>query len=153
MKQFFSIAFLSTLLFSSHLLAGEIFTSVWSPNTAIRGADTVAYFSLKLGAKAVKGKGEFKHSYKKVNWLFATQENLEKFKANPEKYAPQYGGYCAYAVGAKNDTASIEVDQWDIVDGKLYLNYNASVKADWEPKKAVYIKAGDVNWPALKKGL
>lgn len=128
--------------------AGEpIYTGTFS-NKAVSGYDTVAYF--KEG-KAVKGKEEFKTDYKGVVWLFASQADLDAFKAEPEKYAPQYGGYCAYAVGAKNDLVSADPEVWKIVNGKLYLNYDKDIQKIWEKDVPGYISKGDSNWPGLAK--
>lgn len=115
---------------------------------AVSGYDTVAYF--KEG-KPVKGSPQFKTQYKGATWLFSSQENLDAFKASPEKYAPQYGGYCAYAVAAKNDLVSADPEAWKIVDGKLYLNYDKDIQADWVAKQSEYIKQGNANWPNLVK--
>lgn len=124
--------------------ASPIYTEVFS-STAVSGYDTVAYFT--EGAP-VKGSDDFKTKYKGATWKFSSTENLEKFKENPEKYAPQYGGYCAYAV-AQGTTASGDPKQWKIVDGKLYLNYNAEIKARWEKDIPGYIKEANKNWPGL----
>ena len=92
---------------------------------AIKGTDTVAYFSLQAGDDAVKGSDEFIHQWQGATWKFATAENRDKFIANPESYAPQYGGYGAYAV-SYGFTKPINPNKWKIVDGKLYLNLNGT---------------------------
>lgn len=136
------IAFLMALaVFTTLVMAKDPIYQ--SKGFAIKGYDTVAYFT---AGKPVKGDKRFSHSYKGATWLFSTQENLDAFKANPEKYAPQYGGYCAYAV-SKGSTAKIEPDSWKVVDGKLYLNYNKSIQKKWEKDIAGYIKKADANWP------
>lgn len=94
---------------------------------AIRGADTVAYFT---EAKAVMGTDEYTTEWQGATWKFSSQENLDLFVAAPEKYAPQYGGYCAYGV-AQNYLVKIEPENWTIVEGKLYLNYSDSVQNKW----------------------
>lgn len=121
-----------------------IYTTIFS-NKAIQGYDTVAYFT---EGKPVKGNKKHTTKYQGANWLFASKENLELFTANPEKYAPQYGGYCAYAV-SQNTTASIEPEQFTVLDGKLYLNYNKSVQELWSTDKPGFIEAADKNWPQL----
>ena len=118
----------------------ELFSS-----TAIRGYDTVAYFN---EGKPVKGSEDYSAEYDQATWLFSSKENLALFKAVPEKYAPQYGGYCAYAV-SQNKTASIKPDLFTIVEGKLYLNYSESINAKWRADQARFIVAADKNWPAL----
>lgn len=134
----------SFLTASSALAADPIYTGLFS-NDAIKGYDTVAYFTQ---GKPVKGKSEFSTEYKEATWLFSSKENLELFKTDPEKYAPQYGGYCAYAV-ANNTTASIKPELFTIYDGKLYLNYNQSINDKWQADKENFIKDADKNWPAL----
>lgn len=114
---------------------------------AIKGYDPVAYFTEK---SPVKGKAEHAFVYMEAKWLFASAENLAAFKANPAKYAPQYGGYCAYAV-AKGSTAKIDPEAWKIVDGKLYLNYSKSIQKKWEKDISGYIQAADANWPNVLK--
>ena len=121
-------------------------TEVFSTKAgAIRGYDTVAYFT---EGKAVKGKPQFTHEWKGAKWRFASAENRDLFKADPEKYAPQYGGYCAYAV-SKGYTASTDPEAWTIHKGKLYLNYSKSVMATWRKDKDGRITKADKNWPAV----
>lgn len=127
--------------------AKEIYTSTFS-NKALSGYDTVAYFTQ---GKPVKGTDNFKTEYKGSEWLFSSQANLDAFKANPEKYAPQYGGYCAYAVGKYNDLVSADPEAWKIVNGKLYLNYNKDIQAEWAANQSEYITKGNANWPGLIK--
>jgi len=114
--------------FSMPALAGkpEIFTGLVAGKGAA-GYDTVAYFTM---GKPVKGSPDFATEWKGATWQFSSAENLEKFKANPAAFAPQYGGYCAYGV-AKGSLVKGEPEQWKIVDGKLYLNYSAGVQKTW----------------------
>lgn len=120
------------------------YTALFS-DKAIKGYDTVAYFT---ESKPVEGKSEFSTEYNEATWLFSSQENLDLFKANPEKYAPQYGGYCAYAV-SKGSTASIRPELFTIHEGKLYLNYNESINDKWSENKQAFISEADKNWPEL----
>jgi hypothetical protein len=83
-----------------------------------------------------------------AKWKFASQANLDLFKANPEKYAPQYGGYCAYGV-AQGYLVKVEPDQFTLLDGKLYLNYDADVQAKWRKDPAAYIKAADAQFHSV----
>lgn len=129
---------------TSAFAVDEIYTGYFS-NTAIKGYDTVAYFTEN---KPVKGSSKFEYSWKGANWHFSSQENLDLFKANPEKYAPQYGGWCAYAV-AQNTTASIEPDLFTIVDDKLYLNYSNKINKKWLANRDEYIIDADKNWPGV----
>lgn len=116
---------------------------------AIRGYDTVAYFT---EGKPVKGKPSLKTTWNGSTWQFSSQENLDRFKANPAKYAPAYGGYCAWAM-AQGYTASTVPEAWDIKDGKLYLNYNLSIRKNWRTDIPGHIKQGDANWPKVRAGL
>jgi len=112
---------------------------------AVSGYDTVAYFT---DGKAVKGKEAFKFNFKGAEWRFASQANMEAFKAEPEKYMPQYGGYCAWAM-ARGHTAASNPEFWSIIDGKLYLNYNAEVKMKWEKQTPMFIKDADKKYPEV----
>ena len=116
-------------------------------DTAINGYDTVAYFTEN---KPVKGRDTFATDWMGAKWKFASQANLDLFKANPEKYAPQYGGYCAYGV-TKDALVKVEPEQFTVRDGKLYLNYDADVQATWLKDPAGFIKAADAKFPALLK--
>ena len=118
-----------------------------STDTAILGYDSVAYFS---DGKPVKGQDGLVADYMGAKWKFATPAHLEQFKADPAKYAPQYGGYCAYGVSQDN-LVSIEPDKFKILDGKLYLNYNADIQAKWLKDPAGFIKQADAKFQALLK--
>ncbi len=143
--------FVSSVLALS-LLSCTVFaadTPIFSTkNGAIRGADAVAYFSLESGAKAVIGTDEFTHEWSGAIWKFASAENRDLFAADPEAYAPKYGGYCAFAV-SHNFTKTIKPDLWEIVDGNLYLNYNRTAYRKWVRDKADSINRADENWPAV----
>ncbi len=115
--------------------------------TALKGYDPVAYF--KEG-RPVKGKDEFRHDWMDAKWYFASAANRDEFARNPEKYAPQFGGYCSWAV-ATGYTASIDPEAWRIVDGKLYLNYSKDVQKKWEQDVPGFIRKGNENWPKLIK--
>ncbi len=115
---------------------------------AIRGYDPVAYHA---EGKPVKGKRAHRVEWKGATWSFASAENKALFEADPEKYAPRYGGYCAWAV-SNGYTASIDPDAWSIVDGKLYLNYSLGVRTQWSENIPGNIAKGDVNWPKLLAG-
>ena len=112
---------------------------------AIRGYDPVAYFTQ---SRPVKGSREFTHRWNGATWRFASAENRDRFAAEPEKYAPQYGGYCAYGV-ASGYAVKIEPDAWSVVDGKLYLNYDRSVQKSWQADVPGYIRKADANWPQV----
>ena len=85
-----------------------------------------------------------------AKWQFSSPESRDLFKANPAQYAPQFGGYCAWAV-SHGYTADIDPEAWKIVNGKLYLNYSKSVQKKWEQDIPKYIEDGNRNWPGLHK--
>ena len=114
-------------------------------DTAINGYDTVAYFTV---GKPVKGLDSFVAEWMGAKWKFASQANLELFKASPDKYAPQYGGYCAYGV-AQGYLVKVEPEQFTVRDGKLYLNYDADVQSKWLKEPAGYIKDADNKFTGL----
>jgi YHS domain-containing protein len=116
-------------------------------DTAINGYDTVAYFTV---GKPVKGQDALATEWMGAKWKFSTQAHLDLFKANPEKYAPQYGGYCAYGV-VQDNLVKVEPDQFTVRDGKLYLNFDADIQAKWLKDPAGFIKAADAKFPALLK--
>lgn len=120
---------------------------VYAVRLAIDGYDPVAYFT---DAKPVRGTPQFEYAWKGAKWFFASAAHRDAFKNEPEKYAPQYGGYCAYAV-AINNTAKIDPFAWKVVGDKLYLNFNKKIKAKWEQEQAAYIAKADANWPKLLK--
>jgi len=146
MIRFFKIAtVLVTAMISTQAIALDpTYTALFS-SEAIKGYDTVAYFTEN---RPVKGKSEFSTEYNEATWLFSSQENLDLFKEAPEKYAPQYGGYCAYAV-SQGSTASIRPELFTIHNGKLYLNYNESINNKWSQNKDNFISDADKNWPEL----
>ncbi len=115
---------------------------------AIRGYDPVAYHT---EGKPVKGKRAHRAEWKGATWSFASAGNKAKFEADPEKYAPRYGGYCAFAV-SRGYTASIDPDAWSLVDGALYLNYSLNVRDQWSRDIPGNIARGDANWPGLLAG-
>lgn len=139
---FFSILFFFSL--NTFAKKAEIYTSFFS-SIAIGGYDAVAYFSQN---KPVKGNAKYKTKYKGVVWHFSNAENLSKFKQNSKKYAPQYGGYCAWAV-AKNKTAKGDPLQWSIYEDKLYLNYDQRIKSKWSADKKNLVEKGDKNFPRV----
>lgn len=139
------IAFVvAALLFSLPALAAKD-TVFFTEAGAIRGYDPVAYFTEK---KPVKGDPGITHSWNGATWYFSNKENRSVFVSAPEKYAPAYGGYCAYAV-ANGYTATTDPDAWSVVNGRLYLNFSQGVKQRWEKNISGYIKKADVNWPEV----
>jgi YHS domain-containing protein len=121
---------------------------IYTPSSglALGGHDPVAYFT---DGRQTAGSTQFETTWQGARWRFASQENLEKFRGEPERYAPQYGGYCAWAIGARNSLAPGDARYWRIVDGKLYVNYDASVQRQWVRDIPGFIAAADRNWPAI----
>ena len=116
-------------------------------NVAVQGHDPVAFFTT---GKAAKGDKKFSTSHNGAEFHFASEANLNTFKSDPDKYAPQYGGYCAWAV-SQGYTAKGDAKHWRIVDGKLYLNYSDSVQKTWESDIPGFIAKADGNWPGMIK--
>lgn len=114
---------------------------------ALRGFDAVAYFVVD---NAVEGNKSYEYVWNGAKWYFANAENLDKFRKQPEAYAPQFGGYCSYAV-SKGYTADADPQAWSIVDGKLYLNYSPKVKEMWEQERDANIVKAAANWPGFKE--
>lgn len=112
---------------------------------AIRGADTVAYFTQNA---YVQGSDEFTTEWQGATWKFVSQEHLDLFTNNPESFAPQYGGYCAYGV-AGGYLVKIEPENWTVVDGKLYLNYNDGVQKKWNKDIPGFIQKADEQFQSL----
>lgn len=112
---------------------------------AVQGYDPVAYF---IAGAPVKGSPEFSLEHKGATWRFSSAENLEKFKSDPASFEPQYGGHCSWAV-SQGYTAKGDARYWRIVDGKLYLNYNAKVQKDWSQDIPGFIAKADAQWPAM----
>ena len=141
-------ATLIAVCFSMAGLAAQAADPIYTPlfsDKAVSGYDAVAYFT---EGKPVKGESDFEYDYMGATWRFSSAENLEAFKADPEKYAPQYGGYCAWAV-SQNYTAKGNPNNWTIVDGKLYLNYNDEIQARWEKDIPGFIAKANENWPGV----
>lgn len=130
------------LLMAAPAEASKVYTE---SGVAIDGYDPVAYFT---DGKPVEGDSAITFDWNGTTWQFANSANRDTFAADPDKYAPQYGGYCAYAV-SQGYTAPTVPDAWKIVDGKLYLNYSKGVQQRWNQDIPGYIKAGDKNWPGI----
>jgi YHS domain-containing protein len=139
-----TLVFAAALATATPVLAqkSEVFTD---GGAAIRGYDPVAYFT---DSKPVKGDAKYSYSWKGATWRFASAANRDAFAASPEKYAPQYGGYCAYGV-ASGYAVSTVPEAWTVRDGKLYLNYSTGVQKDWLRDPAGFIHKADGNWPKV----
>jgi YHS domain-containing protein len=114
---------------------------------ALKGYDVVAYFQQ---SRPVKGSSQFSYQWMDATWQFSSAQNRDLFAADPQRYAPQYGGYCAYAV-SHGHTASVNPIAWRIVDGKLYLNHDKLVHRLWGRDAPGHIQKADKNWPDLHK--
>jgi YHS domain-containing protein len=144
MKTF--IATLSLILLMSVSSQAQTSTYYNPKGVALKGYDVVAYFT---DGAAVKGDKKFSISWDSTTWHFRNQKNLDSFKADPKKYVPQFGGYCAYGA-SENHKAPTQPEAFTIVNGKLYLNYNKDVKELWLKDSAEHIRNAEENWPALK---
>lgn len=113
---------------------------------AIRGYDPVAFFT---ESKPVMGYDSLSFNWSDATWLFSTKENRDLFRSVPEKYAPQYGGYCAYGT-SQGHKAPTETDTWSIINGKLYFNYNRTVQKTWNKDQQALIEKADKIWPEIK---
>lgn len=145
MKQIFSILIFTLLAVSISHAQDVKFNS--TDGVAIKGYDVVAYFTQQ---QAVAGNDAFTTEWSGSKWKFATKANLDSFVLAPQKYAPQYGGFCAYGCSA-NHLSPTDPNAWTIVDNKLYLNYNLKVKGFWIKDTTNLIKKADGLWPSLNK--
>ncbi|WP_029058958.1 YHS domain-containing (seleno)protein [Stappia stellulata] len=123
---------------------GPVFTGIVD-GVAVGGYDPVAYFTQ---GKPVEGSRDFTATHRGAEWRFASAANREAFLAEPEKYAPAYGGYCSWAI-AQGKLAKGDPQNWDIVEGRLYLNYNDDIQARWKADVPGFIATANGNWPDL----
>ena len=133
------------LLFASQLAFGGDYFEV--DGVALRGYDPVAYFDV---GQPTLGLPALSHTYKGSTFRFASEANLKKFVADPEKYAPQFGGFCALGT-ANGYKVKTEPDAFKVVDGKLYFNYNRKVLELWTQDQAGYITRANKNWPDVSR--
>ena len=146
-RQIFAICLLSLFVAGGALAASPIAAVNTEHGLAIKGYDPVSYFTT---GKPTLGLAQFSTAYKGVTYRFASAENRDRFVASPEKFVPQYGGYCAYAISL-NRIADIDPDEWSIVNNKLYLNNGFLAQTLWSLDKAGNIARGDQNWPLVPK--
>ncbi|MGF1650030.1 MAG: YHS domain-containing (seleno)protein [Hyphomicrobiaceae bacterium] len=130
---------------SSAKAKAEPINTLESPGVAIKGFDPVAYFTL---GKPTPGSSDITVQHQGATWRFATSEHKALFEADPAKYTPAYGGYCAFGV-AKGALFKIEGDAWSIRDGVLYLNYDKSVQANWLKSPQSFIADANAKWPGV----
>lgn len=117
-----------------------------SDELALRGYDPVAYFQ---EGKPVKGKKEFEHEWNGAKWHFSSAANRDLFKANPEKYTPQYGNFCAWGI-SQGKFFDGDPEVWKVVDGKLYVNFNKDIEKTWVTDIPDFIKKANDNWPRMQ---
>lgn len=134
------------LTLSAASFAADIDMNANGNDLAIQGYDPVAYFT---NEKPTKGSNDFTATYKNAIYHFSSEENRDLFRASPAKYAPQFGGFCAFGVtkGRKFDT---DPTAWRVVDGKLYLNLNKDVQKVWLEDVPGYITNANQTWPTIK---
>jgi YHS domain-containing protein len=132
------------LLCGQAAFAGDFFES---DGLALRGYDPIAYFEINA---PTPGRPEHSAVYRGSKFLFASAANREKFAANPERYSPQYGGFCALGT-ANGYKVSTQPDAFKVVDGKLYFNYDRKVLGLWSKDIPGYVAKADVNWPDVAK--
>ncbi|MGV3595575.1 MAG: YHS domain-containing (seleno)protein [Sediminibacterium sp.] len=139
-----SIVLLLIGLSTTFAQKAEIFST---NGKAIRGYDVVTFFS---ESKPVQGNESFSYTWKDATWLFSSKENLELFKTNPEKYVPQYGGYCAYGMSGGYKAPTV-IETWKILNGKLYFNYSLKVQELWNKDQPGFIQKADLNWEKVRE--
>lgn len=127
-------------------IAGPIFTGVEGGNIAVSGYDVTSYFT--ASGNPVKGSKTHRVKYKGVDYHFSNGSNAAKFKENPAKFAPQYGGHCAWAA-SRGSLAPGDPLRYKVVDGKLYLNFNKQVQTTWLGDAAGFISKADIKWPTF----
>ena len=134
----------ASLLIPRDLEASE----VYAPNgVALGGTDTVAYFT---DGRPIAGDPAFTHEWREAVWHFTSAENpRDLFAADPGAYAPRYGGFCAWAVAAKGMLYTTQPENWAIVGGRLYLNFDDDVQETWDMNRAGFIEEADRRWPEI----
>jgi YHS domain-containing protein len=143
------VALLLVLATSVHAQSSNL--NIDSDNLALEGYDPVAYFKEK---KAVEGKPAITADHQGVTYRFATTANKNLFVSSPSSYIPQYGGWCAYAMGAKGEKVGVDPETFKIVDGKLYLFYNKffnNTLDSWNKNEVGLKASADKNWNKLMK--
>jgi YHS domain-containing protein len=135
----------SLFLATSITFAKDLVNADAASKTGLQGYDPVAFFT---DGKATKGSPLIAGEHKGVAYLFASEEHKAEFLKSPPKYLPAYGGYCAYGVSI-NRLFPVEIDTWEIVDGRLVLQYNQDIKHKFAEDKAANFKKAEANWPKL----
>jgi len=144
---FLVVAVLAVLAFSAGSSEPPVAPVNATDGVGLKGYDPVAYFS---NGQPTKGAGQYRFQWKGITYRFASAENLQRFKTDPQKYLPQYGGYCAYAMSI-DLIADISPTEWTIFGGKLYLNNNFISQTLWSLDKSGRISTADRNWAVFPK--
>jgi YHS domain-containing protein len=134
-------------LLASSAFAGELVNVSGASKIAVSGYDPVAFFT---EAKAVNGSPFISADYQGATYFFATEEHKKLFAENPAKYAPQFGGYCAYGVSL-GKLFPVDINTWQVRDGKLYLNLNADVLKKFNADLSGNVAKAEQHWPELLK--
>jgi YHS domain-containing protein len=142
-KIVYSIA--AVLMFSISAFAGNLVNVAGASGIALDGYDAVAFFS---DQKPIHGDPTFSAVYKGATYIFASKEHQQKFNADPEKYVPQFGGYCAYGA-AEGALFPVDINTWQVRNGKLYLNLNPAILALFNGSFDEYVTKAEKNWPVL----
>lgn len=138
-------ALAATLFLSASVFAGELVNVSGASRTALGGYDPVAFFT---DSKPVNGSPSITASHQGATYFFASEEHKKLFTENPDHYAPQFGGYCAYGVGL-DKLFPVDIKTWQIRDGKLYLNLNSDVLKKFNADFEGNVAKADKNWPGL----
>lgn len=146
-RAFAAAAFCAAALLATPAAAGQAWYG--TDGIAIDGADPVAYFT---EGRPVDGAAAYSHDWMGLTWHFSSAANRDAFARSPERYAPQYGGYCAWAV-AQGYTAKIDPAAWAIVDDRLYLNFSRGIQLRWSLDRRGNIRKADANWPGIREKL
>ena len=138
-------SFVAILLLSASAFAGDLVNVSGASKIAVSGYDPVAFFT---NSKPVNGSPFITAEYQGATYFFASEEHKKLFVTSPEKYAPQFGGFCAYGV-ALDKLFPVDINTWQIRDGKLYLNLNADILKKFNADFAGNVAKADKNWPGL----
>ena len=141
-KAFLAVVFLCVI---SSFAAGKQLHNLDSGGVAIQGYDPVAFFTQH---KPVKGNSQFQSEYGEAKYLFASAEDKAAFDKEPAKYEPQFGGYCAYGV-SQGHRAPVKIEAWQIVNGRLLMQYDLDVKDTFNKDQQGTLKKADQNWSGL----
>lgn len=141
------VAIAAVAVFATSVFAGELVNVAGASGIAVDGFDPVAFFTDK---KPTNGDPSISTTYKGAKYFFASKEHKAKFEADPDKYVPQFGGYCAYGV-AVNALFPVDLNTWQVRNGKLYLNLNPEILKLFNKDFEGYVVKAEKNWPELVK--